>query len=487
MRKSSTSFRLGLAAPLGVGALVAAAASCSLINSFDDLKQGGGGEGGGTTTSTPSSSASSSSTNPMTSSSSTGTGAGGASTSATGGGGTTTTASSSSSTGTGGAGGGVVAPRGLLVVSAENGTQFQLSAIDPATGSELPHARDVAISAVGIAYDPATSLWYIFEGPTVPPSATDTITLHAGTIDDVTGLFTEVAQVSPVPVLRDSSTIGVLKGRIIYRAYDATNDAGSRLALAIVDTSHVGDATPKLVATPMSWSGYTSLPAFDGILATPATGASAQGGQVTVLTSDCTVSPCNVTRTPVIAPTMYENAVSVQSPSFAASALQGITPVPEVWVNQRNGGTAYDVLAFVDPAGVTSTIRRFDTNGNSPADVSFTLTNTQQYFGSAMADCFGAVLLTEFHTKQIVAVSLATGAFGTASLGSDSATVITFDEVTQRAFMPFPASTSVDAFQLGGTATAPTLQKLDVPNWSSPTFKVKIAVARSLSNFGMCP
>jgi hypothetical protein len=484
MRKTSSSRRVGLAAPLGLFALAAVAASCSLINSFDDLKEGSGGGGGGATTSTTTSPATSSSTSPMTSSSSTGTG--GASTTATGGGGSATT-TTTSSTGTGGAGGGVVAARGLLVVSAENGTQFQLSAIDPATGDELPHARDVAISAVGMAYDPETSLWYIFDGPTVPPSATDTITLHAGTIDDVTGLFTEVAQVSPVPVLRDSSTIGVLKGRIIYRAYDATNDAGSGLALAIVDTSHVMDATPKLVANPMSWSGYTSLPAFDGILATPATGASAQGGQVTVLTSDCTVSPCSVTRTPVIAPSTYENTVSVQSPVFAASALQGITPVPEVWVSQRNGGTDYDVLAFLDPAGVASTIRRFDTNGNSPADVSFTLTNAQQYFGSAMADCAGDMLLTEFHTKQIVAVSLATGAFGTASLGSDSATVITFDEVTQRAFMPFPASTSVDAFQLGGTPTAPTIQKLDVPNWTSPTFKVKIAVARSLSNFGMCP
>ena len=220
-----------------VGVLVAsfgAVASCSLINSYDPVDQGTGGASAGSL-------------------SITGTGAA-----------TGTSTSVSSSTG------GPPPTRGLIVAAAKvvtdagTTTTRVFTAIDPLTGLELSTNARQAIAAVGITYDPATDLWYIFEADNFPPLPTHAITLHVGQFDDKDGVFTHVASTSTIPVLKDPSTIGVLNGRLVYRAYDPANAANH--GIAVLDTTPLATNAPPKKPT---WGGYLQVQDFFGFIPLP--------------------------------------------------------------------------------------------------------------------------------------------------------------------------------------------------------------------------
>jgi hypothetical protein len=92
------------------------------------------------------------------------------------------------------------------------------------------------------------------------------------------------------------------------------------------------------------------------------------------------------------------------------------------------------------------------------------------YVGAAVAECANVLLLSEWAKNYLYAVPFGQGGSpAQVALGSNIATRIAFEPVTGRAFMAFQGSVpALGAYQLGGTATAPTLAALSFPDWSPP-------------------
>ncbi len=425
---------------IAIGAAAVAGASCSLINSFDPVKpgNGGAGTGGQPTTSTSASS---------------GTGGAGGSGS-TGGGGTT---SSAGGNGTGGMGGSVA--KGLIVATGNVGATRVFATLDPSDGHQL---KSITMNAAVVLYDEDTDLWYVFEGESIPPLPGSTMTLHAGRIDPTSGAWTDLHQLTPIPVIRDFQSFAILNHRIVYKAYDPDSDAGfgSPVGLAIIDTTA---PTPKLGGT----RGFVQVADFFGLIGTRANAI--DGGTVNLIALEpCSAGMCQVDRIRVSFPSDPTQDPGVVSAPGAAI----IPPAPNMfsisaaWTSRVKNG-ANDILVFPPLSGTLATIQPLNpTSSQALTPITFDSSGSNQFFSVAIAECEDVLLATEQANQALYAVSL-TGGGATSAPTSSPAQVVAYEPITHTAVVPLHIpNVPLVGYTLTVTGGVPSLAQR---NWSAPS------------------
>jgi hypothetical protein len=368
----------------------------------------------------------------------------------------------------GGMGGGDAGspPVGLVVVAGKDGTNKRVFAtLDPATGKEL---KRYPISTAGIAYDGVADQWYIFEADNSPPLPTHPITLHVGTIDPKTGVWTEIKSTSNIPVLVSSSKIVVLNKRLVYAAWDPASDAGINAdkGTAVLDTSNLNNIVPATFAP----NGFAMTGAGRYMLGTRADPSA--GGVINNITQTCSPG-CTLLRQRLTIP----NDPAVL-PLLAASTNVAMIPATmnpgaiSATATSERKGSVLDVLIYPDIAGQNGIISRFNPTAAMPmgADVTFPA-NCDEFTGAAVAECDDTIIVEENKSDSIYAVPLAAnGVPAFATLNLHPATSVVFEPVTKTAITPFRLPTfELGAFQLGGTKTNPTLTVRTAPGWTPPT------------------
>lgn len=171
-------------------------------------------------------------------------------------------------------------PKGVIVLgaSAEKDAgepfHFVLTALDPATGAELPKARE-KLTVSSIQYDGARDLWYVFEagGADFFPSPTDPFFLHVRRLDTYSGAWTEVQKLALPPAVAFTH-FAVLSNRLVYLAY-AVADGSYSTQLVTLDTSN-----PAAVSVV---DMQPALQPISGMLGSPA--GALTGGTLTLLGS----------------------------------------------------------------------------------------------------------------------------------------------------------------------------------------------------------
>jgi hypothetical protein len=255
---------------------LAGAAGCSLINAYDAVKESPGDDA--TTDDGPGDDA----TTDGTMAAETGSSGGGSSSDATGAGeGSADAMATNPPEAAVDAG----APAGAIVIGGHtvNPTTNVLEVLDPATGESRNQAT---MSVAGVAYDPDTDLWYIFDTgivnsmfatPGVP------VTLHVRQLDTRPGgtwAWTELSAFH-VPPIFSGQQIAVLANRLAYVSF-APADSGALTQLTVIDTTNLGTAMADASDTPITstlLSGFPNGPT--GITGAPPVGGA--GGTLALL------------------------------------------------------------------------------------------------------------------------------------------------------------------------------------------------------------
>ncbi len=255
---------------------------------------------------------------------------------------------------------GPTGPHGAIVIggtiSADGGEQFVLTALDPATGSELPKAR-VPMIVSAVRYDGLRDLWYVFEsgGQGIFPLPTDAFYLHTRTLDPTTGDWTEVEKVR-IPAGVSFATTTVVSQRVSYIAYgdgDAgQGDGGAPFSLVTLDTS-----VPAAVVV----ASTLPLAQAYGSIAGTRSQVNPAGGFVTLGTTVKVGANTFVQLTPVLLPSADPPAI--ESPiagAFAASSLFGLGTAT------INGTMDALVITRSTTAGTPATLAIYDPSASDP-------------------------------------------------------------------------------------------------------------------------
>jgi hypothetical protein len=143
--------------------------------------------------------------------------------------------------------------KGVIVVSGRVSDdagvlQGVLTALDPTTGMELPHARET-LNAPIVLYDGKRDLWFVIEsqGTSLFPTPTDRAVLHIRTLDPVSGTWTTLQSLQVPPPVFGLAT--ALTNRLLYVGFDNLVDSQSGTSLLTIDTAdpsapNIYDATP---------------------------------------------------------------------------------------------------------------------------------------------------------------------------------------------------------------------------------------------------
>lgn len=132
--------------------------------------------------------------------------------------------------------------KGVIVLGAsqdvDGGTNFVLTALDPATGAELPKARE-AMTVSAARYDQVRDLWYVFEsgGEGFFPTPTDSFFVHVRQLDTYTGEWTELQKLEIPPAVAFTH-MAILANRIVYLAYAAVDGGDAAQELVTLDTTN---------------------------------------------------------------------------------------------------------------------------------------------------------------------------------------------------------------------------------------------------------
>lgn len=147
-----------------------------------------------------------------------------------------------------------------------------LTVLDPNTGEEI--AKRESMHIAGLAHEAERDLWYIFEAPSsFVTSPSDVVALHIRTFDAKTGAWTELSK-TDLPPLFYYNAIAVTTKRLTFVAHAATD--GGPMRMITLDTSN--PAAPTEVAD--NGGVPLSTPPI-GLVATP--GGSGPGGRISVL------------------------------------------------------------------------------------------------------------------------------------------------------------------------------------------------------------
>jgi hypothetical protein len=359
---------------------------------------------------------------------------------------------------------GTLPPVGAVVISGygkglDGGASYVLSVLDPTTGKELSR-EDIA--AVGIAYDAAADVWYIFEtlnpGPAFtagpyPPSPGDSVMLHVRQLDTHTGAWNELKKLA-VPTIAVANLITPLTGRLAYVAYPQI-DAGSGYELVVLDTSTPANTSADLTDPGVSVTPIALLPT--ALIGTRSTLTGNVGGNITLVQNTSTGVPGNLQ---FVVAKINANSVTIGS----SAAVVGPAPTTHSIMGAGSyfapGGSASDLFALPGADGGVNLLQYDPSSGTQIADTDVAFAGTtSDRFGLAVSQCAQTVFVSQVTATTLFAIPLASG--GTPKPFDVTHTVsnMLFEPFTNTAIASFNGGDGYEilALTLGGTPTVPTL------------------------------
>ncbi len=449
---------------LSFGGAAALALGCSVTNAFDEVRpasSGLGGSGAGAAGGTTSGAAG------------VGGGVGGVG-------------------GAAGVGGGEPAPPGLIMVAGvgdgEAGREAVIAALSPHTGSEYARRSFGAGRAVRVAYDIGTGVWYVFvqQGTVTQP-----FELHAWRFDRVRRDFEELGTVEvPAP----KGAIAVLNRRLYYQSVAQEPGTPPTEGFTLVNTD--APEAPEVVLPAQH------TPALGGtVFAMLGRPSAAPGGNINLFIKETSCPngvggpSCDVrvrraflgdssTTAQFAAESQVLGSV-LQSGGSAAATLAGdddvvVLPDPS-WVNDPTVTWGGVVQRFHPTTHVSLATHPFSVDGPAIRD-------------AAWDPCLGVVFATEL--AQDPAIFVIPTASGGVTFRQEITTPpvaqVHFEPITRTVLQPKddPTVYSLRAFELAGTAVAPTLIERFPSSalpWSPPTDLRPIQVALELPSGAVCP
>jgi hypothetical protein len=393
---------------------------------------------------------------------------------------------------------GIIVVAGRLIVAGTKVSERVFAVLEASTGAEL---RRYPLSVVAATYDPATDLWYLFEASSLPPQNGEAIKLHIGTIDPYQGTWTEIGVAGEgLPTITESIDVGVLNRRLVYAAFDPSFDAGGipPIGVAVVDTS--ARAAPVPAFAPSGF--VDGLPSFYGFILSPnPTTPGGQvnlitQNQVDMITQSCAADAgvCELHRRLVTVPNtampppppITDHGIRVPHVANGIATASG---------SERTNGP-FDLVATPPLSdSQPATVERFVPDDTTSTDtVYFDSQGGGQFSGLAVSECLRAAIISDRGAKLLYALPLQPQASASAPLTpakvalSDSATVVYFEPVTSTVVMPFqPANADyhLDAWDLGGTEASPQLSTK--ATWTPPGDIAVDAVAIRQPKTFTCP
>ncbi len=365
---------------------------------------------------------------------------------------------------------GPAGPTGAIVVGAnvvgDAGKEFVLTVLNPATGAELAPSKREKMKVAAIQYDGLRDLWYIFEslGTDFQPSPVDPVTLHVRELNNVTGEWTERQKLA-VPTVSGSDVFAVLRNRIAYFAY-VTTDAGiPEGKLVLLDTT-----TPSAVTVLTPNTDLDAIP--EGIIGTRV--LSGTGGTLTLIRKD---SPnCSGTSAPTdFCPWKAQTVTIVPgaSPQFGAGTQPIVANVVRIgspaWGSYLGGNV--NIFGVPAAAGQSAYLesRLTSTNLTSGTATPFALTGSVLR-PLAISECAQTAFVAELTSGELRAVPLAAGSTVLEKNLGHPGQRLFFEPFSNSLLAPFKTANSfeISAYTLGGTKTVPTLTKRQAPGWNPP-------------------
>jgi hypothetical protein len=381
-----------------------------------------------------------------------------------------------------------VPDKGVIVISgrvADDAGNFSgvLTAIDPATGMELPNARE-GLNVPIVLYDGLRDLWFVIstQGMSLFPQPTDRAVLDIRTLNPVDGTWTTIQSLTvPPPVF---GLAAVVTNRLIYVGYDSQVDAQSGTSLVTIDTS---------MPTAPNIYGATGLPVQPfGLIATRS--QQGNGGPVNLLLS----IPCPDDGGAPVIDAGADGASDGGVVPFAAQCLvvQHVTvptdPDPATLSIQVQLGPFYgkpafgsyltggpvDVLGWSQPnasmpgsPGPTA-INEYSPQNEVATGTAIPIQTSDGFFQPfAFAECQHQALLIA--TNEDLAVYSIPLAAANATLAraaiTHSGQSVYFEPYTSTVLAPFTQGDGfvLTAFTLGGTQSNPTLTPRQA-GWTPP-------------------
>jgi hypothetical protein len=331
-----------------------------------------------------------------------------------------------------------------------------LTAIDPATGAELPHARE-SLTVAAVQYDGLRDYWYVWEsgGVGIFPNPTDPVFLHVRQLDTHTGDWTELQRLK-VPPLVSFSVMTVLRERLEYIAYDSLMDGNIGADLVSVDTtdpSNVSVTNSQLLdVQPIGLIGTRSSTQNGGSINMLRSVPCPDGGICLELQHVIVAADQNPELTSIVALGPY-----VGSPAYG-SFIQG-GPLDVIGWTTKVPNTSISTYSPQVPGNVVGTPIPFSSNDGV-------------FKPFAFAECLGQALMIGTNQDLAVYAIPLTSATGVLARGTTqhSGEAIYFEPYTSTILAPFSqgAGFELTAFKLSGTAAAPVITARTSTDWNPP-------------------
>jgi hypothetical protein len=470
-------FRLTLGS-LSVG--IGFVAACSVVNSFDDVKQQPDETAGSAGSSGSSSKAGESPA---------------------GGGAPNDTGGAPPVMQGGSAGEGVVEPpmTGLVVLggsTVEDGEVGDgvLAVLDPATGALLTSEAIAGAAVVAMGYDGRTNLWYVFTASAFPADANSKADLQVRSYDDATNEWTVISKVTALPPPQPNGLI-VMNDRLAYLSYKV--DGGIQNAVTLLNTSDPKKVTPVAYLEPdlpgqaAGMVGSRGAPGDDSVLGGTVAVALAEGCTGTEAQRSCK----SLSLLPIFVGDQVSNGLAVDFGAFGG--------IP-AFASARGQQRAFMALPPAVAGGNVKVIS-FDPRTPSADESQLAPTAARWIGGVTYAECESVAVISTVDTGKLLALTSA-GLAANADLGR-SGQGVEYEPFTHRLVVPFnPDSSLFDAATsgaagAGGAGSGPavdgveptrnganiSLTKLAEAAWSAPSdINVDVMATRFPTSFA-CP
>jgi hypothetical protein len=352
------------------------------------------------------------------------------------------------------ASGGAIVVGGRVEDDAGN-FKYVLAVLDPANGREIGTREDMVVA--GVQYDGLRDLWYIFESKSndFVPGVNDQVVLHVRELNAKTGVWTPKSQ-KTVPVIQSFDSIGVTRERLTYVAYKSP-EAGGGLEYVTLNTA---DPTNIVELNRLA----VDVTPLGGI---PSRSTTGPGGFVNYLRmNNCSVEAgtCEMELVPIRIPNSGSAVIDpiisagftgrFKQPSYAA------IPPPtdlDLVITPRTG----------NDASAPATVKRYDpvlhNEQTTASPTEFVVTDTALK-RAAVSSCANVAFVVGTNGDlRVHAVPILPNGGGTptsASTGHSGQSVY-FEPTTKTVLAPFAQGAGFDfsAFKLEGTASAPVLTK----------------------------
>lgn len=359
------------------------------------------------------------------------------------------------------------APGGAIIVGGEVESDgdllpYILTVLNPTDGTEIGKRESMVVSA--IRYDGLRDLWFIFENATggnFTSGAYDKCILHVRTLDLATGKWTELSKLD-VPPPRSNDSIGVLRERLGYVA--AVDPDGGTLNFVTLDTSDPAKVSVvnqlPLAQAPIGVTGTRST-----------TGVGGTANIVQLNTGNCDANFCSIEERPVLVPN--SGSPILRDPIAMGFALRTAFTSYASFV----GTNPRDIVLFprtAADAAAPSQAMLFDpvTKGEDGLATNFFI-NDSVIRPAAVSECARVTFVVGANSDlNVHAIPIPGDGGGTPTKVSTghSGQSVYFEPSTATVLAPFNQGGGFDfsAFRLKGTSDAPTLEKRDATDWRPP-------------------